>query len=251
MKKYLAIAFVLCFAVSTYSQVNTVEGKQNTWFFWLNNAKLSNKWNLFTEFHLRQSAPFADNANFLFRPGIDFKLNEDVIFSGGYTYIRNYPNNPFPAQLATTEHNLWQQVILKHQSGKVKFLHRFRQEERYLQQVETLGNGEVQIADETRYVNRFRYRLQLQVPLFKVGEKAISVTVFDEIWFNQANNLAPQNFNRNWIYAGIDVPISSKATVHLGYLDQLDQRRPQQFVQRPVVQLMVSSSLIDLTTNKK
>lgn len=234
--------------ICAQAQVNTINGKLNTWFFWLNTAKISSKWNVSNEIHHRQTKPFTEKSTFILRPALNYQLNKSLVLSAGYSYIRNWPSGPRPAALPTTEHNVWQQVMLFHEIVGIRISHRFRQEERFIESIAITQEGAETGA--YNFNNRFRYRLTATYPLFKLGGQQVDFTVFDELWINQLEGLRPRSFTRNWFYVGLDFHLDPKTIFHLGFMDQYDQIRAGSYIQQPIVQFMINTQLGDFSKTK-
>lgn len=248
MKNLLLFAILLIGSISTHAQKQTVNGQLNSWFFWLNTAKVSERVDFTNELHLRQ-AKFLDSKRLsILRPALNYKVNETVIISGGYSFIRNWPGDDFAASTPANEHNIWPQITLNHKAGSFALSHRFREEIRWTQNV--VSNGGEVFTDGYSQVNRFRYRLTLTSPTIQVNEFKVALTLFNEVWISQADGFRPVDLNRNWFYAGLDFPLSDVATFHLGLLDQFDKVAPALFFQQPVLQFMVSTKLGDFRRNK-
>jgi hypothetical protein len=101
------------------------------------------------------------------------------------------------------EHRIWQQLILNNSLGKVKFEHRYRVEQRWV-------DGD--------YLNRLRYRLMLFLPLNKTKIEAGSyfLGLYDEIFLNTKNTF----FDRNRLYVALGYQIRNDLGVQIGLLRQ-------------------------------
>ncbi|TXC78633.1 DUF2490 domain-containing protein [Luteibaculum oceani] len=248
MKNLVILIVLVVSSINLVAQKQTVNGKLNSWFFWLNTAKVSERIDFTNELHLRQ-ARFLDSKRLsIIRPALNYHVNETVIFSAGYSFIRNWPGDNFAASLPANEHNIWPQVTLNHKAGQFLFSHRFREEIRWTQDV--VSNGSEVFTDGYSQVNRFRYRLTITSPTVQIDNFKVALTLFNEVWISQADGFRPVDLNRNWFYVGLDFPLSQSATFHLGLLDQFDKIAPGLFFQQPVLQFMVSSRLGDFRKNK-
>ena len=216
MKKIIGIFFLL-------SVVNTINGQEikkdhsSSWNSIMTKMELSEHWQLVCEFHFRRTNFLQDWEQVIARPSVHYKPNTTYDFSIGYSYIKNFAFSEFSNPINTNEHNLWQQVALNHSSGKIKFNHRFRFEERFVDNIIEPSIASY-IIDGTSYKNRFRYRFTLKRPIIKVKENTfISVKIFDEIFINQDKGICPKSFNQNWFYVGLDYPLNKHFTLGIGY----------------------------------
>ena len=215
----------------------TTYGYTNTWFTLLNRFQLDKKWSISNEIHNRYGEFLQTQGQFLLRPSLDYSLNEHVEFSVGYSFIHVSPYKPYSLPISRNENNFWEQVILKNSVGKVKFLHRFRQENRWINHLET-KNGETTI-NGNDYANRFRYRFVCSVDIhgFNDSEKSLFFAAFDEIWFAQNDILLPTNFSRNWLYIGLGFKFNKSTNIQAGYMHQFDKVGNNAFISTPIMQV--------------
>jgi hypothetical protein len=212
-------------------------GQVNTWFLLINKVKLNNHFTITNELHERTGAFLHQQGQLLIRPSVDYQLNNNVEFSLGYTFLRVWPYEPYTLSVVKDEHNIWEQVLLKFDAGKMKFQNRFRQENRYVDHLMT-QNGETKIEGRD-YANRFRYRFTLSRPFLSLtrNDQYLFTTIFDELWINQDSKLRPSSFSRNWFYLGIGYQMDKSANVQLGYMSQYDAVGNNTYVSSPITQL--------------
>lgn len=216
--KFYSTILLLLIGSALYAQENTYH-TSSAWFSAIGDVHLNDNFYGKTEFHVRRTG-FTDHwQQLLIRPSLHYKLNSTVDFALGYTFIKNYSYASYSAPIDKNENNIWQQVMLSHQSGKVKFKHRFRYEERFIDKM-VEKDGKLSV-DGTTFASRFRYRFTTSFPLVNIGEKhELSAQIFDEIWLNLNDDMVlPERLNQNWFYAGLAFQISEKASLGIGYLN--------------------------------
>ncbi len=170
-----------------------------------------------SEFHFRRTNFLKDWEQLMIRPSVHYKPDEIYDFSLGYSYIRNYSFSDFSTPINANEYNIWEEVQLSHAGKRLKFKHRFRLEERFIDKIVQPSVGVYSIKG-TSYNNRFRYRFTLTRPLIKLsGTKSISLQIFDELFINLDKGIRPKSFNQNWFYLGLGYPITSKIRMGMGY----------------------------------
>ena len=54
------------------------------------------------------------------------------MLTAGYGWIRSFPYGEQPIAETFDEHRIWQQLITQSQTGRLKWLHRYRVEQRYM-----------------------------------------------------------------------------------------------------------------------
>lgn len=237
--KQIIIVVLLVFNVMTLkAQETVVYDDTNTWFTMLNRFSVNAKWSFSNELHERTGAFFSEHATFLWRPSVDFHLNNSVEMSFGYSYINNEPNPPHKnPKINALENNIWEQILLKHAIGKVNFQHRFRQEHRWFDEIAQNVDGSFSKRG-TDYANRFRYRLTLNTPIKKfLNDKELFFQGFDEIWMPQTARLAPKSFSRNWLYLGLGYKFDAKTNLQIGYMNQWDVLGNDAYISTPILQL--------------
>ncbi|WP_103070089.1 DUF2490 domain-containing protein [Aquimarina sediminis] len=161
------------------------------------------------EAHIRRTDFVSNWQQILIRPSIHYRPFEAVDFSVGYSFAKN-----FRTIKKINENNVWQQVSFLNHLGKSKFDHRFRFEERFIEQPFPLSSDSA-----TKFATWFRYRFTWKIVLLKVTEiKKISFIAFDEIWLNTEKGIVPRAVNQNWFYTGIAYPIIKNGSLGIGVM---------------------------------
>jgi hypothetical protein len=239
MKKLntLAVLIFLLGSINVSAQETIHHDDTNTWFTILNRLNLNSKWSVSNEIHERTGAFLREQGTFLLRPSIDYHLNKNVEFSIGYSYINNKPNDPNPnPKIGVIENNMWEQVLLKNDIGKVHFQHRLRQENRWFDTVGQNLDG-TYAKTGTVYANRFRYRLTINTDLKKFeNNKSLFFQAFDEVWIPQTDKLAPKSLSRNWLYIGLGYKFNPKTNIQIGYMNQWDVIGNNTYISTPILQ---------------
>jgi hypothetical protein len=178
-----------------------------SWNIIITNLKLSQRWTVFNELQIR-SQSFYDNFYYYeIKGGAAYTINNNISFLlGTGKYVTYSDPGDFTKPIASNETRFWQQVTLNHFLDRLKFEHRYRAEQRWYKD----GN----------YRNRFRYRLNIIVPLNhnKMGPKTFYLAAFDEIFFT---NKTPW-FERNRFFAGAGYQAAKWITIQPGYAYQYD-----------------------------
>lgn len=223
------------------SSAQTVNGGNvNTWFLLLNRFYLSDKFTLTNEVHERTGDILSDQATFILRPSVDYALNDNVELSVGYSFVRSWPYAPYSQLIPRNEHNIWEQVMLKSTSGRVSIQHRFRFEHRFVDNIVVRYPNINPLAeiDGTTYSNRFRYRLIVSFDLARFeNNQSLFFNGFDELWINQANNMMPTSFARNWIYTGLGYKFNKDFNIQLGHMRQQDKTGNNNYISSSIIQL--------------
>jgi len=181
MKKITFLLFLII-SINTICAQEVKNNHHSSWNSIIPKINLTEQWHFTSEFHFRRTNFLTDWEQFIVRPSIHYKPSNAYDFAIGYSYIQNYTYSDFRIPINANEHNVWQEITLKHESEKLKFDHRFRLEERFIDKIIQSLTGTYTI-DGTNYNNRFRYRLTLTRPIIKIEEeKFIFIKIFDEFF---------------------------------------------------------------------
>jgi hypothetical protein len=146
------------------------ENELGNWWIWNGTVVFSDRWSMFTEAQVRLWE-VASNVNEVFvRVAGQYHTSENSAASLAYTRVRV---EPFETGEESTENRIYEQFSLKNRWQRSVVDHRFRLEQRWVEE-----------ADVTNYKNRFRYRLQITVPLNQptMGAGTHFLDFYDEIF---------------------------------------------------------------------
>ena len=132
--------------------------------------------------------------------------------------------------------------MLKSSVGKVTIQHRFRFEHRFVEDIKsrTTPTGTEFYTDGQSFANRFRYRFIIAFDLWSFSNgQSILFNGFDELWINQADNLMPTSFSRNWIYTGIGYKFNKDFNLQLAHMRQQDHAGNNSYITSSIIQLSV------------
>ncbi len=186
------------------------------WYSYFGNHKLTSRWGLHTEYQWRRADWVTSWQQSLARVGVDYKLNPGTILSGGYCHIITYPYGDFPVSHTFVEHRLWQTLTLAHQLGKLSIQHRYRLEQRWLENTSSTGEKWI-------YLNRVRYRFLINIPLNKpvIEKGSLFFSGYDEVFINFGKSSKLNLLDQNRIYWALGFQFSLNSNVQLGYLNQI------------------------------
>lgn len=218
MKKIVYVLFV-SFAFLIHG--NTQEVSQtNAWYMYFGNHKLNDKWGLHTEYQFRRSGLIADWQQSLARVGLDYHLNKSTMLTGGYAWIVSFPYGELPSPTFSNEHRIWQQLILTQKSGMVSFQHRYRLEQRFLENA-SLNDMAERETDGYRFRQRARYRFLATVPLTKSaeGKTKLFAAAYEEVFLGFGEGIGVNILDQNRLYVGLGYKINDQINIQAGYLN--------------------------------
>lgn len=219
--KILAPFFLLLFVSQSLWAQKNISVQQHGWYMYFGNHKLSEKFSLHTEYQWRRDEVISKLGQSLARVGIDYKPSGSVMITGGYAYAVTFPYGDQPIPNKFHEHRIWEQLILNHSANLFYFQHRFRLEQRFLENVINNGNGTTS-GDGYTYRNRARYRFLVNVPL---NAKTMSkgtwfLSAYDEVFLQFGPNFGINYLDQNRLYGALGYMFLPNANAQLGYLNQ-------------------------------
>jgi hypothetical protein len=206
MKKFKSLCFLLVFFI--YANGNAQDSDTGNWFLYFGNQKINDRWNFHNEVQYRNYNFAGDLEQLLIRTGIGYNLtenNNNILL--GYGFIRSEPYIPLTDdKLVVNEHRIFEQFITKQQFGRVNIQHRYRFEQRFV---------------EENFKMRLRYFLGLNVPINKKGmdKNTIYASTYNEIFINTEGTY----FDRDRIYGGLGYCFSKNLKMEVGVMSQITQ----------------------------
>lgn len=200
MKNIIIIISLFFFSTNSYGQ----DSNLGNWLIYIGSKKINEKWNLHHEVQYRNYNAIGDLEQLLLRTGLGYQLTDNSNFLLGYGYIlsQNYVGIS-DDKVDVNEHRIFQQLITKQKVGKVDLQHRYRFEQRFV---------------EDDYRMRFRYFLGASLPLKEIGDtgKLLYLSAYNEVFLNTEGN----KFDRNRLYGGLGYRLNPKMRFELGYMNQ-------------------------------
>lgn len=209
------IWIILTFLVgigSIYPQ-NNGEGELGHWYLYFGTYKVAEHWSIYSEAQLRYFES-AENFNqlFLFAGG-NYHINKNLIANVTYGFIDSDPtfteeplgDTPFHGN-RFIEHRLHEQIVLKDKLWEFLLEHRYRFEQRFFENKDLARTS----GDMREMQNRFRYRLQMTLPI----TDTFFLNFFDEIFLNFQDSV----FNQNLLYTAVGIRMTENSNIQLGYL---------------------------------
>ncbi len=227
MNTYLKIILLtgsmfFCSCLSAQISVRQTVYQFNAWAMYFGNHRISQNWNLHTEYQWRRSEGFTYWAQSLARIGFDYRLKDNVMVTAGYGHIKTFPYGEQPLPTSVVEHRAWEQLVLTHQSGRVFFNHRYRLEQRWIENMKPAQNGDY-YREGFVYSNRFRYKFTFNVPLngTQIQKGTLFASVYDEPFISFGKNVRFNIFDQNRLYGAIGYQFHAAGNIQLGYLNQI------------------------------
>ena len=219
-KRYIVVAIALMLWPVLNSDAQTAV-QYNSWWMYFGNHQISEKLSIHSEYQWRRS-DFAENwQQSLMRVGLDYHFSEGRMFTAGYGWIESFPYGEQPIAATFTEHRIWQQGVFKQNFAKFNVHHRYRLEQRFLEQP-TTSNTEGSSDPEYKFKQRGRYRFMVSVPLGPKNDQGgyFFVSAYDEVFLGFGKGIKANVLEQNRLYFALGWQIKSNVNVQLGYLNQ-------------------------------
>jgi predicted porin len=224
MKKLLTLlsAGILLLNYKAQSQVKTVD-QSTAWFLLNQNVQLSRKWTI------QSSEIFAyvegQKMQTTWRIGGSYDINKRFsVVPLGYGYTWNNKYGKLPVSIVNNEHMIWQQVGVAQAIGRVTIKHRFRVEERFMQDNKKDKSGN--IIDQGYPINqyRFRYRFMANIPLnASTAKHPLFINTWAEGFWSWGQNVTYNAINQKRIFAGVGYQFGKVALIG-GYIYQQNRK---------------------------
>lgn len=179
------------------------------WIIYFGDKKINNRWNWHHEVQYRNFNFLGDTEQLLLRTGFGYNItekNNNIHFGCAYIYSEPYIMNT-DNKTNYREYRVYQQFITRQVFGRLSVQHRYRFEQRFLE-------------DDFRL--RLRYFLALNVVLNpkKSKNQNIYLSAYNEIFLNTDQNI----FDRNRVYGGLGYKFSKKIRTEVGLMNQYTGR---------------------------
>lgn len=195
------------------------QDETGNWLMYFGANKVSDKFSIHTELQYRNHTIAPVNIEqLLIRTGLNYHFANNAFATVGYAHIGNHVYESDRTSPETEEHRIWQQFISTNLLGRVKFEHRYRLEERFI---------------EDDFKTRFRYRLMLFIPINKpkIEKGVLFAGIYNEIFINGEEEF----FDRNRLYGGLGYQVSKNINLQAGLLYQRLRFNGKAFLQFGIV----------------
>lgn len=175
------------------------------WLLYIGDKKINDNWNWHHEMQYRNYDAISDLEQLLIRTGVGHNLtknNNNLLLGYAYIHSQNYVMQS-ENKIKLNEHRIFQQFITRQNFGRVFLQHRYRFEQRFV---------------EDDFSLRFRYFLAVNIPINNktMLDKTLYLSSYNEIFMNTEGNA----FDRNRLYGALGYRINKNVRFEAGYMNQ-------------------------------
>lgn len=222
------------------AQPRQVEQQSLIWFGFFHTHQFSGPWLIRSDIQERKYTSPSAQHQFLVRSQIFRKWENGWDLGGGLCWFFQNNQDPLAAERLTIP-ELRPSIeanFIPRQNG-IQLSHRYRMEGRFFHNTDGPGT---QLAPGYTFGNlRFRYRLEMTVPVFRVKKSLpCKLRVSDEMLLQFADEGLISYFDQNRIALSLQIPVSNVWSVEMGYLNWFQQRKTaRQYYNRDIIRLSV------------
>lgn len=219
MKHLFIILSILLVFKNNFAQ-KTISNQQHAWITYQGNHKLSSKWGLHTEYQWRRSDYFQDWQQSLARIGLDYHFHSNAFLSAGYGNIITFQYGNMPVNHSFNEHRIWEQFTQTSTVGRISLQHRYRLEQRFLENYVKSGSDIVRSG--TLFRNRIRYRALAYIPLnnSSMTDKTLFININDEVFLGFGQGIGTNILDQNRLQIALGWKFNASCMIQAGYLNQ-------------------------------
>ncbi|MFN3918471.1 MAG: DUF2490 domain-containing protein [Flavobacteriales bacterium] len=211
--RLLFISLLLFLPLELKSQNQARPQPYGAWISYTGDNKINSKFGVHSEAQSRNFGIKNTLEQYLIRVGINYYLTPTSMITAGYGVFYTQPTNQSTVGSRVFENRAWEQLILRHRYNNVFIEHRYRLEQRFIQNLDS---------KQSTSNHRIRYRFQTTFPLYSISTslKHYFINCSNEIFLNLGRKVSGELFDRNRFYVAVGYQFSPKINLQLGYLNQ-------------------------------
>lgn len=191
------------------------------WAMYMGTHKLTDKFSFMTEYQWRRADGFHSWQQSLLRLGLEYNVNPNLSLMAGYGWIKTFPYGDQPILHEFDESRIFEQANLKSKIGNVEIQHRYRLEQRFLEQYAKDASNNIVQADPV-FRQRVRYRAMAMIPLSRkeMADNTLFMNVNDEVFLGFGSGIGKNIMDQNRFIAALGWRFDKNFNVQVGYLNQ-------------------------------
>jgi hypothetical protein len=221
-KRFFLLAGLVLSAYAGQAQVSkTTTHVEQVWLGYFNQTRLSNKWGIWGDFHLRTKEDFVNNlSQSIARVGLTRYFTDNTKLTFGYAFVNHFPADNH-ANISQPEHRIWQQLQWHNKYPRLRLMQWIRLEERFRHKVADNDH----LAPGYNYNWRVRYNLFFNVPLSKkaFAPNTFSFVLNNEVHINFGKEIVYNYFDQNRFFVGFSYHTNAHDNIQFGYMNLFQQ----------------------------
>lgn len=194
-----------------------VNDQSQSWFSINSTFRLTPKWGLVGDLHIRRSNFMADPNFYFIRAGGGYWFNDQLNYIVGYGHMWLTATKN-KQRIYVNEDRAYGQLAYSSRLGKFSLLHRFRHEHRWRESVvaDSLPN-------KTLFSTRLRYLISLTYPVFR-NPALPQACLANELLVQFGKPIVNNTFDQLRLFAGIRQTLGKGWSYDFGYMMLYQQR---------------------------
>jgi opacity protein-like surface antigen len=183
--------------------------------------KLTENVSLMTEYQWRRADGFNDWQQSLLRFGLEYNFHSNFSLMAGYAWVKTFPYGEQPVPHEFDENRIFEQVNLKNKIGKIEVQHRYRLEQRFLEQYAKDASQNIVQLDPV-FRQRMRYRAMLTIPLTRKDkvDHTLFLNLNNEVFLGFGKGIGKNILDQNRFISALGWRVNPNLNFQLGYLNQ-------------------------------
>lgn len=197
-----------------------IANQQAEWLMYSGAHKITDNTSIFTEYQWRSYALFEEIQQVYLGAGLLQKMKNDMVLGVGFNWLnfRPYGSQPIPSDF--NEYRGWQQIEMQQSVKRVSLRHRYRLEQRFLEN-KLLTGSENYISNGYDLRLRARYRMAVVVPIntSEMELNTLFASVSNEIFVGIGKGHNFNVFDQNRLLLMLGWNVFKNGNIQLGYMN--------------------------------
>ncbi len=189
--------------------------QQATWMTVTVEHALAERTALLFDANLRRMQLLDEPQQVLVRSGLLFAIDSSVRVGAGYAYAATATYGEVPAPAPLREHRIWQQIVLRHDHGRLALSNRVRWEQRWSAPVVDGALGRFVYSQRARVLMRAETPIRRPAP----GARPMIGFAQSELMVAVGHGGSIGRLAQNRIAFGVGLPIAAGQRLDVGYLN--------------------------------
>jgi len=222
MKVIFLMVLVFIESIEFLVAQKMISNQNHAWVTYLENHKLNDRFSLHTEYQWRRADGFNGWQQSLARIGVDYSILPNLSLTAGYGWIISYQYGDQPISHQFNEHRIWQQLNAKTKFGRIELQHRYRFEQRFLENYTKNQDGTFTKATDL-FRQRVRYRAMVLIPLSRkeMLDNTLFMNLNNEVFIGFGKGIGKNILDQNRFNLALGWRCNKNFNVQIGYLNQI------------------------------